>query len=83
MHDILDIDQIRQRAQRSGLSFGQLVRDAGVDYSTFVRLSQGSRGGNLSSYRKLTTALIAHEQALLAYLVQLHGVPDEQREAAA
>lgn len=87
MHDILDIDQIRQRAQRSGLPFGQLVKDAGVDYSTFQRLSAGSRGGNLSSYRKLTHALIDHELALLRHLLALHGAasaePAEQRENAA
>lgn len=80
MHELLRIGQIRERALRVGLPFSKLTSLAGLDHSTFIRISAGNRTGNLATFERLTEALIAYEREQLAYLLSLHGA--QAKEAA-
>ena len=86
MHDFLLPDQIRSRSERVGLAPARLAEISGVHYTTLGRMFKAEVDIRVSTLRKLTAALTAHELALRDHLVALHGcetVPADAPEAAA
>jgi predicted transcriptional regulator len=82
MHDFLLPDQIRSRADRIGLTPHRLCEMSEVHPSTFSRILNSDVSWRVSTLRKLTAALTAHELALRDHLVALHGCETAQAEAA-
>ena len=88
MQHFLTIPELIERGSRIGLCQSDLADLANISRST---VSLGKRGKiadhQMRTLKKLTRALIQHEQSLLAYLFDLHGAPatdceGRQQEAA-
>jgi predicted transcriptional regulator len=82
MHDFLLPDQIRSRAEQIGLPVARLAEMSGVHYTTLGRMFKSEVDIRVSTLRKLTAALTAHELALRDHLVALHGCETAPAEAA-
>lgn len=73
MLHMVDISEIKRRAEAINLSLKTLARTAGVDPSTVYRSAAGAGGNNGSTLRKLTVALEAEESRVREHLAKLSG----------
>lgn len=80
MQHTVAISEIKKRAEAVNLTLKRLARRAKVHPSTAYRASNAG-DCRVTTNAKLSRALVAEEERMLAHLLALHGVP-EQRNAA-
>lgn len=69
---ILEIADIKSRAERVGITLSELAQSVGIHPTTAYRCARGAAGPRLATAQRLTDALVECEREALKRLQQLH-----------